>query len=97
MAHSRIHINNVSWEIFENSSDLKVLDFAVKVMKFDIENFDQHNVEAYDTYANLLYKAGRRKEAIESQERAVKMSNNDQAYIDTLEKMKKGEKTWREN
>ena len=46
-----------------------------------------------DTYANLLYKAGRVNEAISTQKRAVNLSNGNELLKQTLEKMERGEKT----
>lgn len=46
-----------------------------------------------DTYANLLYKVGRTLDAIEWQERAVKLDSTDKAIVEALEKMKRREKT----
>jgi thioredoxin-related protein len=95
-SHSRYHINNLSWPIFEHITDPSVLEVAVKTMKFSIENYDQTNYQAYDTYANLLYKVGKKQEAIEWEEKAVKALPNDKGLAETLEKMKRGEKTWKE-
>jgi predicted RNA polymerase sigma factor len=50
-----------------------------------------------DTYANILHKLGKTKEAIEVQERAVALTTDaasKQSLQETLDKMKKGEKTW---
>lgn len=92
---SFIHINNVSWSLFEHVSDKEVLATAVKAMQYDIEKFDRNDPASLDTYANLLYKSGNREEAIKWEEKAVQLSNNNKEIIDTLEKMKRGEKTWK--
>ena len=51
-----------------------------------------------DTYANLLYKTGKKDLAVEWEQKALnilKQNNEDYAgYQETLDKMKKGEKTW---
>lgn len=103
-SRSKFHINNMSWAIFENINDLKVLEVAIKTMKYDIEHFDQNNLQAYDTYANLLFKAGRKKEAIEWEskasqkevERASKEGRKpDPVFSETLAKMKAGIPTWK--
>jgi tetratricopeptide (TPR) repeat protein len=47
-----------------------------------------------DTYANLLYKLGRKDEAIAVQEKAVSLAKDKKPLEETLNKMKKGEKTW---
>jgi hypothetical protein len=48
-----------------------------------------------DTYANLLYKLGRKQEAISWEERALQMSNKRYAeeYRKVVEQMKNGEPT----
>jgi tetratricopeptide (TPR) repeat protein len=61
-----------------------------------MEQWYQNDFAAYDTYANLLYKIGRKNEAIDWEEKAVKLSNNDKTILDTLEKMKNNQKTWPE-
>jgi len=89
------NINDITWSLFENVSDSKVLKFACDVvMKYAMEKWYQNDFYAYDTYANLLYKIGKGDQAIEWEERAVKQSNQDNVYIETLEKIRKGEKTW---
>src|SRR5690606_29031034 len=72
LRHSRIHINNCSWAVFEKVNDPSVLNFAVKVMKYDIEHFDMNNPQSWDTYANLLYKTGNKSEALKWEEKAAK-------------------------
>ena len=47
-----------------------------------------------DTYANIIYKLGQKEEAIKWEEKALALSNNEKTYQETLDKMKKGEKTW---
>jgi hypothetical protein len=84
----------MSWSIFQNVSDPEVLRTAIKTMKFNNETFDINNPGAIDTYANLLYKAGKRDQAIKWEKKAVKMSNEDKEFVNTLRKMERGEKTW---
>ncbi len=53
-----------------------------------------------DTYANILYKSGKKKLAIQWQEKAFAMASNaDDDYLikslgDNLQKMKNNEPTW---
>ena len=48
-----------------------------------------------DTYANLLYKAGRHREALEWEEKAVRLSTGrDKEITDNLGAMKAGQATW---
>ena len=53
----------------------------------------------FDTYASLLYKSGKKNEAIAAQQKAIELARSnspaDLATLEkTLEKMKAGEKTW---
>ena len=49
-----------------------------------------------DTYANLLYKLGKKDEAITWEQKALDLApeGEKKSYEETLDKMKKGEKTW---
>jgi len=93
----RYYINEMSWTLFERVNDLDVLKFAVEVMRYDLEVYDFNVPGAYDTYANLLYKIGRTTEAIEWENKALEMgkgSPEEKSFKQTIEKMKKGQKTW---
>jgi len=92
--HSTFHINNVSYLVFKHISDPKVLNFAAKTMSYSIDHYDQTNYSAYDTYAGILYKLGRVKEAITWQEKAVKGAPQEKEIAENLSKMKRGEKIW---
>jgi len=97
LKHNMYHVNNLSWALFEHVEDPKILKFACDVvMKYAMEQWYQNDFAAYDTYANLLYKIGKKNEAIDWEEKAVKLSNNDKTILDTLEKMKNSQKTWPE-
>lgn len=87
--------NYLSWTLFEHVEDKEVLTFACDVvMPYAIEKWDANDYRVYDTYANLLYKVGRIQHAIDWETRAVKLSNNDQVIVETLQKMKDGTQTW---
>lgn len=94
----RYYMNDMSWAVFQHVKDLDILKFALDVMKYDLETYDQDSFQAYDTYANLLYKTGRNKEAIEWEEKALKRAKGSpddfKTFADLLTKMKKGEPTW---
>ncbi|MFZ4263124.1 thioredoxin fold domain-containing protein [Sphingobacterium sp. HJSM2_6] len=94
---SRVHpseLNNFAWSIFENCDDPKCLESALAWSKKSIEN--NEDPMFLDTYANLLYKTGKVKEAITVQEKALSLVDNDSKvdYQKTLDKMKKGIPTW---
>jgi len=91
-------VNNISYVLFQNVMDKKVLDFACdSVMKYAMKEWYQTDAAAYDTYANLLYKAGRIIEAIEWQKKAVEIAKgtpHENENIGHLQEMLRGEKTW---
>lgn len=89
-------LNSLAWAIFQNCDDAACIEQAIGWSK---QSLTATNAAYHDTYANLLYKAGKTQEAIEAQEKtvAIAKANNDDSlddYTATLEKMKKGEKTW---
>ncbi|WP_316814262.1 peroxiredoxin family protein [Pedobacter heparinus] len=101
--YGAFNINNVSWRIFEQISDSKIIEIAVATMKNYIDQSDKDNPASMDTYANLLYKSGRIAEAIAMQEKIVQLSEEKAAkgnhspnpvFKETLAKMKAGVKTW---
>jgi thioredoxin-related protein len=99
---SILHINNMSWPVFQHVTDSAALKTAIKAMDFSIKNFEPYNANAIDTYANLLYKAwilygiGEKETALQWSNLAAKLSNYDEAFKLTMEKMKRGEPTWKE-
>ena len=93
IGRSRYHVNNISWDVFLHVNDTAILNLAIKAMKYDLEYYGDHP-SSIDTYANLLYKIGRTTEAIEWEEKGVKLSNNRKDLVETLEKMRKRIPTW---
>jgi tetratricopeptide (TPR) repeat protein len=90
---SASHLNSIAWDIFENVTDTTALQLALTWSKNAIE---QQSITYYiDTYANLLYKLGHKEEAIIWEKKAMLLSPLEQGFRDTLEKMTKGEKTWK--
>jgi tetratricopeptide (TPR) repeat protein len=89
----RYAVNNICWPLFEHIDDKKILSIAIKAME-KYEMLDGSNVYALDTYANLLYKVGRKEDAILWEEKALKMDPNSEWKRSALEKMKRGENTW---
>lgn len=87
-------LNNIVWYgIFLHSDKKADINTGIKWMEEMIKRNDSFP-DAYDTYANLLYKAGRKKEAIAVQEKAIKMAPNSKEMAENLKKMKNGEVTW---
>ena len=88
-----LYINYYSWEIFKNSTKTGELNTAAKWMKRMIENKSHpENINSYtlDTYANLLYKMGKKSEAIKYENRAAAIDPKEILYKKTLMKMKSG-------
>jgi len=95
--------NNILYEIiFEHATDARVLLKAAKWMEL-INHLHPDDASDIDTYANLLYKAGKINEAMAWEEKAVNIdeeqakkynSNVDNSFRASLEKMKKNEPTW---
>jgi len=92
-------LNRISSEVFESSSDKKMLRNALKWSKRSLE-LSPDNVQVMENYANLLYKIGQKKEAIAQEEEALrKVSKIDASRYrieETLVKMKAGEKIWKD-
>ena len=94
-SRSEYNINTISWAVFEHISDPAVLRVAIRAQKYSMDTFSQGDPRDMDTYANLLYKAGRVLEAIEWQERAnVLNAGRGPEIADNLAKMKAGTPTW---
>lgn len=94
---NKYELNNLAWWVFEKNNDPKVLKSALLWSKMTLEGSTAKEVMFMDTYANLLYKLGRKQEAIELETEAVKLSgekDNNGDFHKVLSKMKKGEKTW---
>lgn len=88
-------INNDAFTAFIYSTDQKILQGYTKWMKKVVEA--QPTVYSrIDTYANLLYKTGKKKKAIKWEKKAAKMAPGDEGIAKTLEKMKSGKPTYLE-
>jgi thioredoxin-related protein/tetratricopeptide (TPR) repeat protein len=87
-------VNALCWTLFEHETDARMLN---KAIEWSHSSFADNNNPAFmDTYANLLYKAGRKQDAIKWEEKALKIAPKEEqsSYTEALAKMKKGEKTW---
>ncbi|MBE7173208.1 MAG: thioredoxin fold domain-containing protein [Williamsia sp.] len=91
---SSAQLNSFAWAVFENCKDMTCVKEALDWSK---RSFAAKDEPMYiDTYANILYKMGKKEEAIKWEEKALALANNDKTYQETLDKMKKGEKTWKD-
>lgn len=96
--------NENAWALFKLSDNREVLEIALKWSERSIEMVDKKpggNYPNYlDTYSSLLYKLGKKNEAILWQNKAIaeaEIKANEKllaALKKTLVKMENGEKTW---
>jgi thioredoxin-related protein len=91
-----LELNYFAKSVLENCDDRACLERAVEMGKKAAEVSDP---AFKDTYANLLYKAGKKVEAIKAQEEAIALAkstnhSNTSGFESNLQKMKKGERTW---
>ncbi len=88
-------LNQNASTIFNLSNDKTLLNKALSWSKKSLEQ-DKDNPMYLDAYANLLYKLGQTKEAIEIETKAVELINEKEkkSYQETLDKMKAGKPTW---
>jgi hypothetical protein len=86
-------LNEFAWKAFQNIDDKEALSKAVKWSELSVKHKEEPGY--LDTWANLLYKSGRANEAITIQQKAVSLSNGNKDMKETLEKMKRGEPTWK--
>lgn len=86
-------LNQFAWTVFQNCSDMTCV---AEALEWSRRSFSKNQNPAFlDTYANILYKMGRKDEAIEWEKKAMDIAEGDKKiFEDTIEKMKKGEKTW---
>jgi tetratricopeptide (TPR) repeat protein len=80
-ARSEYPINSTSYLLSKHVEDPNVLEAAIKTVKSDIESFSENDPTEIDTYANLLYKAGRAQEAIDWEQNAVRLSRGSDQEI----------------
>jgi len=89
-------LNDLAWTVFENCSDMACINKALEWSKRSLAAGDEPMF--MDTYANFLYRKGKAKEAKAKEKKALELApaNDKASYQETLDKMKKGEKTWNE-
>jgi tetratricopeptide (TPR) repeat protein len=89
------NMNAVAWYFFQHRTDKKELEAALQWAQTVIAH--EPTTNHYDTYANLLYKLGRRGEAVKAMEKGFTLregNGNMEEIKNNYEKMKRGEPTW---
>lgn len=86
-------LNTFAWAVFENCKDPECIAAAMAWSKRSVDETQSKEPAFLDTYANLLYKLGKKDEAIAMQQKAVDLvpADGKAQYQATLDKMKKGE------
>jgi tetratricopeptide (TPR) repeat protein len=88
-------LNNYAWEVFLHSKDGKELNKALRWSDTAIAICKNANVSNWmDTKANILYKLGKRNEAIALEEKAAAMDPGSNEIKRILAKMRRNEPTW---
>ncbi|ACU60661.1 glycoside hydrolase family 2 [Chitinophaga pinensis] len=85
-------INALGWAAFENTTNRNTLEAALVLTSHGVQQEEQTNL--LDTHANLLYKLGKKQEALHWEEKALTASNGDAEIQNNYEKMKRDEPTW---
>lgn len=90
---SDAELNQIAWGVFQKCPDMSCVS---DVLNWSKRLKDNKEPAFMDTYANILYKLGKKDEAIALETRAADMAaaGEKAGYEATIEKMKKGEKTW---
>lgn len=88
-------INNLLWDaVFVHGEDKEDFDKGIRRMKLIVDAYPD-DAAYLDTYANILYKSGRKQEGIAAEEKAILLSKGaDKDMLRSLEKMKSGQPTW---
>lgn len=90
-------LNSLAWSSFEQVTDKALLK---KALTWSKQSFAINNQAPFiDTYANLLHKLGKQKDALQWEQKAITIAKNNGEdvtdYTDTYNKIKLGEKTWK--
>lgn len=86
-----LYFNNLAWDIFQHTTDSAQLNIALhwslRAVAMDPES------TSIDTYANILYKLGRRKSALKWEAVAIAL-HGDELIQSNYAAMKSGKPTW---
>jgi thioredoxin-related protein len=93
-----MRLNEFAWTIFKSSSNRKILLKALHWSRMSFEKEEHKNPGYIDTYANLLYKLGKKREALgwelKAQKFAIAQGEATDWGQEIIDKMNRGEKTW---
>jgi thioredoxin-related protein len=87
-------LNDFSWEIFKYGKDRKQLKKGISWVNRAMSLRPMPMPRMMDTKANILYKMGRKKDAIALEQQSYGLASKDKDIQQCYEKMKKGVPTW---
>lgn len=90
----RFGLNNSAWDIFQHSDNKEELQKALSWSEWVTERDPKPHGADMDTKANLLYKLGRKEEALALESEAIQADPKNKDIGDNFEKMQHGEPTW---
>lgn len=95
---SKRQLNDYAWSVFKKCDDKVILEKALKWSKNSFQSSGPIEPGFIDTYANLLYKLGKNKKALEwelkAQNIAIEQGAGKDWGEDVIKKIKAHEKTW---
>jgi thioredoxin-related protein len=95
-----LRLNKVAWDIFIRATDKVQINAAINWMQGVVRRSGSINpswaAATTDTYACLLYKAGKKEEAIQWEKKAINTASPAaiKEFEERVDKMKKGEQLW---
>jgi len=91
-------LNDYAWTVFTKCDDKKILQSALEWSKLTFDKETKKEPGYIDTYANILYKLGKKEEALawerKAQATAVEQGSDKNWGQDVIDKINKGEPTW---
>jgi len=94
LGFQKMALNNfIYYFIFRHVTDKTILMKAAGWMELLVRS-EPGNAAFMDTYANVLYKLGRRQEALAWQKRSLTLAPNDKEILLALSRMNANEPTW---
>jgi thioredoxin-related protein len=90
----RVGLNNFAWDIFLYSDNKEELEKAMAWSDWVLQRDPQLQATTMDTKANLLYKLGKKEEAMALETKAVQADPKNKDISANFEKMQHDEPTW---
>jgi thioredoxin-related protein len=93
---SNWEINELTWILFNKADSQAVLHKALSYSIKALADYPNTDMEFVDTYANLLYKTGKKDQALLWEKNAIAMAPQDRKadFEKTLKKMETNQVTW---